>query len=102
AQAGVPETDLFDFTRTVAKAAVAWDMNAATAGEALAKIRTALRLSNDEVSAYADAINHVSDQTAASAPDMIDFTNRVAAQGEFFGFAKEETLAFGAAMIAAG
>lgn len=102
AQAGVPEDDLFDFTRTVAKAAVAWDMNAATAGEALAKIRTALRLSNDEVAAYADAINHVSDRTAASAQDMVDFTNRVAAQGEFFGFAKEQTLAFGAAMIAAG
>ena len=102
AQAGVPDADLFDFTKIVAKAAVAWDMNAATAGEALAKIRTALKLSNEEVAAYADAINYVSDRTAASAPDMIDFSNRVAAQGEFYGYSKEQTLAFGAAMIAAG
>ncbi len=102
AQAGVPDADLFDFTRTVAKAAVAWDMSGASAGEALAKIRTALNLTNEEIAAYADAINYVSDSTAASAPDMIDFSNRVASQGEFFGFAKEETLAFGAAMIAAG
>lgn len=102
AQAGVPDADLFDFTRTVAKAAVAWDMSGASAGEALAKIRTALNLSNQEIAAYADAINYVSDSTAASAQDMIDFSNRVASQGEFFGFAKEETLAFGAAMIAAG
>lgn len=102
AQAGVPDADLFDFTRLVAKAAVAWEMSGAEAGEALAKIRTALGLTNEETAAFADAINYVSDSTAASAPDMIDFSKRVASQGEFFGFAKEETLAFGAAMISAG
>lgn len=102
AQAGVPDEDLFDFTRLTAKTAVAWEMSGAQAGEALAKIRTALGLTNAQTAAYADAINYVSDKTAASAPDMIDFSKRVASQGEFFGFAKEETLAFGAAMISAG
>ncbi|XOK12617.1 phage tail tape measure protein [Agrobacterium tumefaciens] len=102
AQAGVPDEDLFDFTRLTAKTAVAWEMTGAQAGEALAKIRTALGLTNAQTAAYADAINYVSDKTAASAPDMIDFSKRVASQGEFFGFAKEETLAFGAAMISAG
>lgn len=102
AQAGVPETDLFDFTRLTAKAAVAWEMTGAQAGEALAKIRTALNLTNDQTSQYADLVNYLSDSTAASAPDMIDFTKRVAAQGEFFGYSKEQTLAFGAAMISAG
>lgn len=102
AQAGVPETDLFDFTRLTAKAAVAWEMSGAQAGEALAKIRTALNLTNAQTAAFADAINYVSDSTAASAPDMIDFSKRVASQGEFFGYTKEQTLAFGAAMISAG
>nr|WP_280952704.1 phage tail tape measure protein [Rhizobium subbaraonis] len=102
AQAGVPDADLFDFTRLTAKAAVAWEMSGAEAGEALAKIRTALGLTNDQTSAYADAVNYVSDSTAASSRDLIDFTKRVASQGEFFGFAKEQTLAFGAAMISAG
>ncbi|QRI61823.1 phage tail tape measure protein [Shinella sp. PSBB067] len=102
AQAGVPDEDLFDFTRLVAKAAVAWEMSGAEAGEALAKIRTALGLTNEQTAAYADAVNFVSDATAASSRDLIDFTKRVASQGEFYGFAKEQTLAFGAAMISAG
>lgn len=102
AQAGVPDEDLVDFTRMVAKAAVAWEMSGAEAGEALAKIRTALGLTNEQTAAYADAVNFVSDATAASSRDLIDFTKRVAAQGEFFGYTKEETLAFGAAMISAG
>lgn len=102
AQAGVPESELFDFTRLTAKAAVAWEMSGAQAGEALAKIRTALSLTNDQTGKYADLVNYLSDSTAASAPDMIDFTKRVAAQGEFFGYSKEQTLAFGAAMISAG
>jgi TP901 family phage tail tape measure protein len=102
AQAGVPEAELFDFTRLTAKAAVAWEMTGAQTGEALAKIRTALGLTNEQTSKYADLVNYLSDSTAASAPDMIDFTKRVASQGEFFGYTKEETLAFGAAMVSAG
>lgn len=102
AQAGVPETDLTEFTRMTAKAAVAWEVTGAEAGEALAKIRTALNMSNPDLFKYADAINHLSDRTAASAPDMVDFSRRVAAQGEFFGFSATETLAFGAAMVSAG
>lgn len=102
AQAGVPETELLDFTRTTAKAAVAWEVTGDKAGESLAKLRSALGMSNAEVALYADAINHLSDNTASSAPDLIDFAQRVAAQGEFYGIAREQSLAFGAAMIGAG
>lgn len=102
AQSGVPEVDLTEFTRMTAKAAVAWEVTGGEAGEALAKIRTALNMSNPDLFKYADAINHLSDRTAASAPDMVDFSRRVAAQGEFFGFSATQTLAFGAAMVSAG
>ncbi|AHB50065.1 hypothetical protein W911_06885 [Hyphomicrobium nitrativorans NL23] len=102
AQSGVPEVDLEGFTKMTAKAAVAWEMTGQQAGENLAKIRAALGLTNKQTALYADAINHVSDNTAASSHDLVDYTRRVASQGEFFGFAKEQTLAFGAAMIGAG
>lgn len=102
AQAGVPDEDLYDFTRLTAQAAVAWEVTGGQAGEALAKIRTALNLTNAQTAAYADAINYVSDSLATNAPELIDFTKRVAVQGEFFGFAKEQSVAFGAAMISAG
>ena len=102
AQSGVPEGDLFDFTRTTAKAAVAWEVSGAAAGEALAKIRTQLNLNAKATDLYADAVNHLSNNTASAAPDLLDYGKRVAAQGEIFGFAANETLALGAAMIASG
>jgi len=102
AQAGIADEDLLDFTKLTARAAVAWDMTGAEAGEALAKIKTQLGLTVQETQTFADAINHLSDNTASSSRDLIDFSRRVAAQGEFFGFAKEQTLAFGAAMVSAG
>ncbi|GGF38160.1 phage tail tape measure protein [Youhaiella tibetensis] len=102
AAAGIDDSELLEFTRLTAKAALAWGVSGAQAGEDLAKIREALRLTTGETMLYADAINFLSDRTASTAPDLTEFTRRVAAQGEFFGFTKEETLAFGAAMISAG
>jgi TP901 family phage tail tape measure protein len=102
AASGVGDADLVDFTRMTAKAALAWGVSGAQAGEDLAKLREALRLSTAETMAYADAINHLSDQTASTAPDLTNFARRVASQGEFYGFSKEQSLAFGSAMISAG
>jgi len=101
-QSGVADSDLLAFTKMTAKTAVAWEMTGAAAGEALAKIKTQLGLTVSDTGLLADAINKLSDSTASSAPDMVDYTKRVAAQGEVFGFAAQQTLAFGAAMISAG
>lgn len=102
AQAGIADEDLLEFTRMTAKTAVAWEVSGAAAGEALAKIKTQLNMTTAQTGVFADAINHLSDNTASSAPDLIDYSRRVAAQGEFFGFAATETLAFGAAMVSTG
>ncbi|WDQ98199.1 phage tail tape measure protein [Devosia sp. J2-20] len=102
AASGIADSDLLGFTRGTAKAALAWGVSGAQAGEDLAKIKEALQLNIDETMLYADAINHLSDRTASTAPNLTEFTRRVASQGEFFGYSKEETLAFGSAMISAG
>lgn len=102
AASGIADGDLLEFTRMTAKAALAWGVSGGQAGEDLAKIKEALRLNIDETMLYADAINHLSDRTASTAPDLTDFARRVAAQGEFFGFTREQSLAFGSAMISAG
>lgn len=102
AASGIQDSELLDFTRMTAKAALAWGVSGGQAGEDLAKIKTALRLTVDETMLYADAINMLADTSASSAPDLTDYTRRVAAQGEFFGYTKEQTLAFGSAMISAG
>lgn len=102
AASGIADEDLLDFTRMTAKAALAWGVTGAAAGEELAKIKTALRLSVSETMLMADAVNYLSDATAATAPDLTQFTRNVAAMGEFYGFSREESLAFGSAMISAG
>lgn len=100
--AGVSNEELLGYTELTAKAALAWGMNAAQAGENLAKIKTQLGLTTAELRLYVDGINVLEDSTAASAGDMTDFARRVAAMGEFYGFSREQTLALGASMVATG
>jgi|TARA_A100001391_G_scaffold44812_4_gene26290 TP901 family phage tail tape measure protein len=102
AAAGIDDSDLLDFTRMTAEAAVAWGMAGGETGDTLAKIRAALGMTIDETQLYSDAINHLSDNTASKAVDLVRFGSTVAAQGEFFGFSRDQTLAFGSAMIGTG
>lgn len=101
-QSNIPYQELGKFTEMVAKVAVAWDVSERETSESLAKIKTQLNLNTDEIGLYADAINHLSNNTAATAPNLVDFAKRVAAQGDMFGFTATQSLAFGGAMIAAG
>lgn len=102
AQSGIASKDLEEFTIMAAKSGVAWGMSGEQTGEALAKIKTALGLTIDETRSYADTINYLSDSSASKASDLVEFSRRVAADGKIAGFAKEEVLALGAAMISSG
>lgn len=102
AQSNIPFQELGKFSEMVAKVAVAWDVTEGETSDALAKIKNQLHMGVDEIGLYADAINYLSNNTAAKAPDLVDFSKRVAANGEMFGFTAEQTLAFGGAMVAMG
>lgn len=101
-QSNIPYEELGKFSEMVAKVAVAWEVSEGETSESLAKIKTQLNMSVDQIGLYADAINHLGNNTAATAPNLVDFAKRVAAQGEMFGFTATQSLAFGGAMIAAG
>lgn len=102
AQSNIPFQELGKFSEMVAKVAVAWDVTEGQTSDALAKIKNQLNMNVDQIGLYSDAINHLGNNTAAAAPDLVDFSKRVAAQGDLFGFTATQTLAFGGAMIAAG
>jgi len=55
-----------------------------------------------EMAAKVSAINHLANNTASAARDLVEFDKRVAATGKMFGFSDTQTLAFGASMISAG
>jgi TP901 family phage tail tape measure protein len=101
-QAGMAGDELLQFAEMAAKVGVAFDMSSGEVGTALAKIKTQLAFTVGETSALADAINHLSNTSASSAPDIVNYMKRVAATGEIYGFTAEQTAAIGSAMIAAG
>lgn len=101
-QSGLANEELLAFSEMAAKIGVAFDISAERSGDAMANIKTALGLTLDETGALFDAMNHLSNNMASTAPKVLDFTTRVAADGKVKGFNATETLAFGSAMIAAG
>lgn len=101
-QSGMANEELLEFAEMAAKIGVAFDVSADHAGTSMSKIKTALGLTLDETSLLFDGINHLSNNLAATAPDVLNFTTRVAVDGEVKGFSPDETMAFGAAMVASG
>ena len=101
-QAGIAKEDLGDFTRQAAQMGIAFDISAGEAGEAMAKLRTSLGLSQPQVVDLADAMNYLSNNMASSAAEVTEFMLRSGAVGKQVAMTTEQTAAFGSAMIAAG
>lgn len=101
-QSGIQEGNLLAFAEMAAKVGVAFDISAEKSGDAMAKIKTGLKLSLDDTGKLFDAINHLSNKMASEAPTVLDFARRVGSDGLVKGFNPTETVAFGSAMIAAG
>lgn len=101
-QAGVAEADLIKFTEAAAKVGVAFDISADQAGDAMAKMQTALGLSLQDTILLADSMNHLSNAQASSAADILDVVRRVGPMGKGFGFTAVQTAAFASAMLSAG
>ncbi|UNK36583.1 phage tail tape measure protein [Shinella sp. H4-D48] len=101
-QSNIPLAEITKFSEMVAKVSTAWDVPVAETGQALAEIKNQLNLGVNEVGLFADSLNHLSNNTAANAPRLLEYTKHVAATGEMFGFSAQETLAFGGAMISSG
>jgi TP901 family phage tail tape measure protein len=102
-QAGMDtQAAVLDFTDMASTVGVAFDLPAAYVGDAMAGMQTALGTTVEQTGRLADAINHLSNNTAANAARLLDFGQRAASVGEQYGFAAEEALAVGGAMIATG
>ena len=100
--AGIATKEIEQFANDVTKISVAFDMTAEEAGTAMAKLRTALGLSQTELVSLADAMNYLSNNTASTAKQVTEFVLRTGTVGKSAGLTAEQTAAFGAAMISAG
>lgn len=102
ASTGSPLDQIVARTEMIAKAAVAWGMSTDQAGESLSKISTALGLSVGETQSLADVINYLGNSTAAEAPALADFMQRIGGMGKMAGLTAQQTTALGASIISMG
>lgn len=101
-QLGIAERDLDGFVQTTSKMAVAWDMAAGEAGEASAKLSNVFGIPIPQVERLGDAINHLSDNSAAKASEIVRSLTRVGGVSKMFGLSAVQTSALAGAFIALG
>ena len=101
-QMGLAKDELLKFTEMAAKTAVAFDITAESAGDTIGKIKNILSLSLDETGEMMDAINHLSNNNAAKASEIVEVMKRIAGIGKQVGLAKEQTAALASTFISLG
>jgi TP901 family phage tail tape measure protein len=101
-QLGVPREELAGFAETAAKMSVAFDISADEAGQAMAKMSNVLQMPISDMERVGDAINHLSNNMAATAPEIVEVNLRAGAMGKSFGLAYNEVSALAGTFIAMG
>ena len=102
AQSGIAAGELTKFAETAVKMGVAFDIGAEESGQAMAEMRTAFKMSQDEVTSLADKINFLGNNTPAAAKGIMEIVQRIGPLGEVGGFASGSIAALGATIRGMG
>ena len=97
-QAGIAQQDLLRFTETAAKMGVAFDITADQAGQAMAEMRVAFNMSQDEVEVLADKINYLGNTSPNNAAQILEVVQRVGSLGEVAGVSSDTIAALSASL----
>lgn len=101
-QLGIPKEKLADFAKTASQMSVAFDFSADEAGQSMAKLANVLQMPIEEMGLVGDVINHLSNNIAATAPEIVEVNLRAGAMSKSFGLAYNELSALAGAFIAMG
>lgn len=101
-QSGIAAKDLMTFAESAIKMGVAFDITADQAGQAMAEMRSAFKMNQQQVVVLADKINYLGNNTAASAKDIMEIVQRIGPLGEVAGTASGEIAALGATLRGMG
>ena len=102
AQSGIVGNEIVEYTNKAQKLKVAFDMSTEASGEFLAKTKEQLGLTKQQVFSFADTINYMADNTASSAAQLVEFSNRIGGVARTMNVSKEANIAFGATLISIG
>lgn len=100
--AGIAAEELTTFTETAAKMGVAFDTTAEQAGDWMAKWRTSFSMGQEEVTALADQINYLSNNSASTASELSTIVTAVGPLGDVAGISAAQIAALGSAMVGVG
>lgn len=100
--AGIAAEELTAFTETAAKMGVAFDTTAEQAGDWMAKWRTSFTMSQEEVTALADQINYLSNNSASTASEISTIVTAVGPLGDVAGISAAQIAALGSTMVGVG
>ncbi|MDR3187305.1 MAG: phage tail tape measure protein [Holosporaceae bacterium] len=101
-QLGVAEKDLISFTKNVAKMSTAFDMLPDEAGKSMATLSNVFNIPITSLTQLGDAINHISNNSAASARAVIPALARMGGAARQFGLTAEKASALVGTLIAMG
>lgn len=101
-QLGVRLGEIPAFVETTAKMAVAFDMPAEEAGDAMAKLANVFGIPISEIARLGDAINQISNESPAKAAEVVRALSRVGGVSKAFGLAARDAAALASAFIAMG
>lgn len=101
-QSGIEKKDLAGFTGAAARMGVAFDMEAAEAGETMAAWRAGMGLNQQQAETLADAVNHVSNNMNAKARDISGVLKRQGAVATASGMSETQTASLAGALLAGG
>ena len=101
-QLGIAEKNLANFTEVMAKMGVAFDIPAQQAADSMAKIANVFQIPIENIDRLGDAINTLSNNTPATAAQLIDSLQRVGGVAKVFGLSEDATLGLTGALIAMG
>ncbi len=101
-QAGIAMDELAVFTETAAKMGVAFDTTAEQAGDWMAKWRTSFSMTQEQVTALADQINYLSNNSASTASEISTIVTAVGPLGDVAGISAAQIAALGSTMVGVG
>jgi len=101
-QLGITKDKLLDFTQVTAKMSTAFDMSTKEAGESSATLMNIFGLSVSGVSDLGDALNHLSNNSASKAKDLVNVLARVGGNSKLLGITAEQTASLASAFLAMG
>jgi len=90
--------DILEFTRVIAMMGTATDLTAQQAAEAMAGLGHSLDVPVQEFERLGSTIDKVSDNSSASAANLVEYSQRIAGVGKTFGLTADEVIAFGATL----